>query len=222
MRRQLRRAFTLVEILVVISILGLLAGVLVVAIPSVFSENRDRVAQTEITLVKSSVDSFYRDLQTYPPNTFAEVARVFKSNAMMTDNNINSPAESLMFCLRTTGANGPYFNEQEVLSDGKLVNTDNDKKTQNVSNVPGEAIPFEMADPWGNPYLYLNLKQVSARSFVFQKADGSRITVEGKKLLEALEDKETGRQRAQGFALWSIGENGINEYGEGDDIASWR
>ena len=31
-----------------------------------------------------------------------------------------------------------------------------------------------------------------------------------------------GREIDSSVAVWSVGENGINEYGEGDDLASWK
>ena len=56
----------------------------------------------------------------------------------------------------------------------------------------------------------------------FQIGDGSRITIDGKKLLAALKDKENGRQKAHGYVIWSLGEDGKNDYGAGDDVNSWE
>lgn len=217
-----RDGFTLIELMVVILIIGLLAAVFAFAIPAVFSKNKVKVATLEIQMMRTSADSFEREFRDFPPNSISELPRLFKSQARVTDNNVNSPSEAFLFAVRARLGNGPFIKEDDVMKEGKYGNTDGDAAIPNFLKIDGASIPFELLDPWGNPYIYLKLSNIKGKSIAFQLGNGTRITVVGDKLLEALKDPSSGRQKANGYAIWSLGEDGVNDYGAGDDVVSWE
>ena len=63
-----RRAFTLVEIMVVIVIVGLLAGVVTVNVRGYLIKAKQNIARQEIATIKQSLESFYTLTGAYPTN----------------------------------------------------------------------------------------------------------------------------------------------------------
>lgn len=67
---------------------------------------------------------------------------------------------------------------------------------------PNEWKPMVFLDPWGRPFHYVEWESLPPAE---------------RKLGDRLVAGETQR-----YAIWSNGPNGENEWGEGDDIASWK
>lgn len=68
----------------------------------------------------------------------------------------------------------------------------------NIMNIDREQIRNDfLVDPWGNPY-HISI------------ADKNGVNVVGKHMVTSP------------VAVWSFGVNGVNEYGDGDDIRSWK
>jgi general secretion pathway protein G len=65
-RRAFRRGLTLIEIMVVIIILGLLAGLVAPRILGRVSEARGETARTQLELIRVALDSYYLDNGRYP------------------------------------------------------------------------------------------------------------------------------------------------------------
>lgn len=63
-----RRAFSLVELMVVIVIIGLLAGTVTVGIRSYLVRSKQNVAKMEISKICQAIESFYLEYDRYPTN----------------------------------------------------------------------------------------------------------------------------------------------------------
>ena len=71
-------------------------------------------------------------------------------------------------------------------------------------------------DIWGNPYVYIHHRDYGTK-FSYQSPEGLLFEVEAQK------NPATGTYYAPTtFQLWSLGSDGENQNGEGDDIVSWN
>jgi general secretion pathway protein G len=62
------KAFTLVELMVVLVILALLAGVVTVSVRSYLLRSKQNVAKLEISKMMQAIESFYATMNRYPTN----------------------------------------------------------------------------------------------------------------------------------------------------------
>ena len=60
--------FTLIELLVVIAILAVLAGVVVFAVNGINANSQQTACKTEARTVKTAIQAYYAENQTYPTN----------------------------------------------------------------------------------------------------------------------------------------------------------
>jgi hypothetical protein len=65
----MRRAFTIVELLVVISVIMILAGILTPVLVGVQGRARAKMAKTMISNLSVALDRYYHDFGQYPPDT---------------------------------------------------------------------------------------------------------------------------------------------------------
>jgi general secretion pathway protein G len=65
-RHQSRRAFSLVELMVVIVIIGLLAGVSTISVRTYLIHSKQNVAKLEISKICQALDTFYGQFDRYP------------------------------------------------------------------------------------------------------------------------------------------------------------
>ena len=63
-----RNGFSLVELMVVIVILGLLAGVVTISVRGYLIRSRQQIARTEISTIQNALDTFYSQHSRYPTN----------------------------------------------------------------------------------------------------------------------------------------------------------
>lgn len=66
--RSKRHAFSLVELMVVIVIVGLLAGVVTISVRSYLIRGKQSVAKLEIAKISEALDTFYTEYDRYPTN----------------------------------------------------------------------------------------------------------------------------------------------------------
>lgn len=76
-----RWAFTLVELMVVIVIIGLLAGVVTISVRSYLIRSRQNVAKLEIAKICQALDTYYSHYDKYPTNEKGIGALTEKSTA---------------------------------------------------------------------------------------------------------------------------------------------
>lgn len=67
-QRAIRSGFSLVELMVVIVIIGLLAGTVTVGVRSYMIRSKQNIAKTEIAKICQQLESFYLEYDRYPTN----------------------------------------------------------------------------------------------------------------------------------------------------------
>lgn len=114
---QARRAFTLVEVLIVVAIIGILMGLALVGVNAARKAIQARAIALEVTAIAQAVEGYKQKYQSYPPDgsslaafrahfqqvfpnmsnqEFVDLASVAKTPA---SGGIMDPAEALVFCL---------------------------------------------------------------------------------------------------------------------------
>ncbi len=226
-RRGGRRGLTLIELMVVILIIGIIAGVLTVAVTGAFGKGRDAEAQSTIRLLTAAIDSFEAQMRIYPPSSLDSLSQAIGQPA--TDpNTTNKGIEALVLALR-----GRALPSGALLQDDDFnrlrVNTDNadggEIMTSDPTGAGGNMLAWELRDPWGNPFVYVNFQDEfnSLIDPIIEVIDGTgtQHDIDLQTLKDALIDPATGVSVAPIYALWSFGPDGINDYGKGDDVVSW-
>lgn len=64
MRQQ--RGFTLIELMMVVTIIGILAGIAVVVVPKAQRKAAENVLKADLANMRKAIDDFYADKQRYP------------------------------------------------------------------------------------------------------------------------------------------------------------
>jgi general secretion pathway protein G len=64
--RRRQRGFTLIELIVVVTIIGLLAGIAVVGIGHAQQKARENILKADLANMRKAIDDFYADKQRYP------------------------------------------------------------------------------------------------------------------------------------------------------------
>jgi len=205
-----RRAsgFTLIEILVVISILAALIGLLVPTISAVRRRSQAKTCKTLIDSISGAIAQYASDFGDFPPTSLQELG--------LRSNGVNEGAEALVRCLSTGDREGPYFDFKEE----QLGNTDGDRlgpgPDPTHSKYPTREL-LEVLDPWGNPLVYFHYRDYrggrrGARVRIGDEDQSCRPQPSGK----------TGQYPGvDRFVIWSAGPDGVNEDGAGDDVTSW-
>ena len=95
------RAFTLIEILIVIGIISILAGLLLVAIQSARTNSKINLTKGRLMLLKTALANYENDFSDYPPSDGADGIK---------------GAANLYAALTTDRKNGPYVKLSDISS----------------------------------------------------------------------------------------------------------
>lgn len=229
MTRRGRHGFTLIELLIVIGIIVLLVGVLVVAFGGVFGKRDAARATATIETLKANIASYENRWGQAPPGTLQALGDLTRTLNLLENNDTNRGNETMVLALRSRREGGPYLDQNLFGDSARVGNLDGDTfladaLAANALDLPDTASTdlFEVLDPWGNPFIYVNIQDVRAGTVMdkITLIDGTVLEITAQECQEKLRHPVTG-DYPLGFALWSVGENGINEYGRGDDITSW-
>ncbi len=145
-----KRAFTLVELLVVIGILGILISLVTAGAQAARRRGAVTKAKTTISSLETAIAMYSSDMEAYPPT----------GNAAMVSALQDDP--------KNVNWDGPYMEfKQDELKGGELL------------------------DPWGRPYVFVSVNGGSPE------------------------------HRPRSYDLYSLGPNGTNDSGGGDDLVNW-
>lgn len=227
--RSRARGFTLIEILIVVAIIGLLAAVLLVSFSSVFGKSDRAQAQATIETLRANVEGFQARWGVPPPANLQELGMLAGYPTLTDPNRTNVGVEALVLALRSGREQGPYIDTALFADDDRRTNLDIDTVVEGALapeflDIPAEESRelYEIVDPWGNPFVYLDVKSVQTGNIEYDVtlANGTTTRIDPVECQNALRHPTTGAFPS-GYVIWSFGEDGINDYGRGDDITSW-
>jgi len=246
------RAFTLIELMVVVSIIALLAVFLVVGFSGLVQRARVRDTHSVILQVLQACDHFENAYGFYPPdnrdrelpetafnpagdpNTDLNVLEAMGAEDR-TDFSNDADLESiqcLMFSLLLERKGGPFI----TVDQKRLTNRDDGEASLYLDEdgdfVPdvGEGLPaphprtFELVDPWGTPFRF--------RSPTGREDDSAGYADGDDDDLQDLQDPSTPEVYSAGPNRVFGEDDGVDNDGDGDtdepgeldedDIASWQ
>jgi prepilin-type N-terminal cleavage/methylation domain-containing protein len=164
---QARKGFTLVEILIVISIIALLASMILAGVSYARRRAYEALAKTLVTNLSSAMETYYRDSGEYPGNN--------RSRFREGDNAFPALFEALFGQRPPRGKGGPSSPYME-LKESDVVVWDNDEEKYRPAE-PDEIRDPKMekwiTDPWGIPLVYRENKSRTPKRYMHnaQKAD---------------------------------------------------
>lgn len=213
LRQRTDAAFTLIEILVVITIISILASLTLVGVLKAKKSGLESAAKAELQTICARIENFRNSWGYFPPSSFAFLK--------VKGNGVNDGNETLFSYLLSRKKGGPFADD---LKEDRWVNADADELSQKdlktvtdaLDWVRGTAQLLEYTDFWNNPFVYIPATDYGKKS-TYQNIDGDTFEV------EAAKNPTTGTYCAPTtYQLWSLGADGVNQNGGGDDIVSWK
>jgi prepilin-type N-terminal cleavage/methylation domain-containing protein len=214
MKFQRNDAFTLMEMLVVVSIIALLAAILIPTLTAARLRAKITTTKTEIANLSAAIQLYASKYGDFPPSGLSAFG--VKVNAT------NNGNESMLACLATTNQGGPYLDWPEA----RLGNLDGDEAKTNVTKWWfGDNQLREALDIWGAPFVYFHFRDYD-KPKNFSKY--TRSNDEEVECIPGKSDRTAAFHNASSFQIWSFGPNGMNENGatpteeqDSDDITNW-
>lgn len=168
--RNLRQAMSLIELLVVISIIGVLAGLLLPAVGNVKKKARVVQAQKDMADMKGAISVYQHDYSRLPASapaaafgtdyTYGTTGTGYGTN-IYNNNNVGYQANNaeLMVILTAGATNGMTLpidpSVQNDLRNPRKIGYFNAKSSGASGATAGKGLGLDgvMRDPWGNPYI---------------------------------------------------------------------
>jgi type II secretory pathway pseudopilin PulG len=195
------RRFTLVELLVVITVIVVLMGISLPVLSGIRKRSQSKATEAFFQRLKLAIESYANDFGDYPPSDFARVP-LTKSNGE------NDGAEILVRCLTTSQKSGPYFTFEE----SELGNLDSDALTSDQNPTRTTIATrdlLEAVDVWGNAILYIHNRDYDKGGVI--QTGGQSVKVDAHK-----NSKTKQFAGLTSFQLFSAGPDG--EVGTPDDV----
>lgn len=193
-----RKAFTLVELLIVISIITVLTTMVSVGLLSAKGKAKIAATRALIANIQAGIENYYGAYGDYPPTALTDINPAAPSGA-------NNGIESVVYCLSSQDKGGPFL---LGILDSKYSNLDNDF-------FPGPAPLRELQDEWNAPIVYFHSRDYDnpskGNNYSFRKS-GDAITPQ---IIGAYYNSYT-------FQLWSAGPDEKNNNGLTDDVNNWK
>ncbi|MHC4409785.1 MAG: prepilin-type N-terminal cleavage/methylation domain-containing protein [Planctomycetota bacterium] len=219
---RLSRGFTLIEVLVVISIIGVLAGLVGVII----SKANEKAMRTgTITVIKTVLDTkirmFKQEFGRFPMSNIESLrksmgkSKPYKGIAFVDGNEINASIELLMVQLRHPDFSKKLQDDEMDMIEDPIGNIDDDSFAETpVGCRDSEA--REVLDAWGSPIVYF-FNGDYEKTFTVRNHLGEDVEV------VALKRKDGTYYNPDSFQLISLGPDGVQNMEEfGDDVTSFK
>lgn len=191
--------FTLIEMLVVVAIIGLLIGLVTVALAGQSETGRITDCRARIVGLAQLIESYADRMGDYPPSRLGALG-------LKGANADNEGIEACVAALRS----GAYTGRRP--EEAWLGNTDGDANA-GLKSADGSTALLELLDPWDNPLIYIGNADYG-HEFSYRLASGDV------RVRAALNATTGAPHQFEGFQLLSAGPDG--ELGTDDDLANYE
>lgn len=207
--QRFQRGFTLIEVLVVVAILGVLAGLISVLVTT--AQRKKEIFQTEqaVLQLRTAIDNYESDFKKLPPMMVSQFAGSKWAGLSVAGNTTNECSECLLVALRHPDLRTPLGELSTPYG-----NTDDDiwNKIPEGSTAPEAK---EVLDSWGNPIIYID-KNHYEQPVQIMLSNGTTVEV------HAVKGPNGNFYNQAGYQLISLGPNEVQDEGEGDDIHNFN
>jgi len=201
--RRRERGFSLIEILVVITIIGLLMGFAALALGRYREAGRETDCKARIEALSLQVESYADRVGDYPPSRLADLG-------VKDANEVNEGIESLAAALRHRDYAGKRPDE-------RWMGNGDDDRSASLDAVDGSDALLEILDPWDNPFIYIVNGQYDEPAVYRIDAQGGVEDVDAR----AAKNPLTGAfHRFDTFQIRSAGADGYLD--TEDDLANYE
>ncbi len=153
--RRAERGFTLVEVIVVLSVVLLLTGIAVPMLSSYMEDGRRARAEAECKVIGASVSSFYKDLGVWPARNSAasnnQIYVLLTGNTMPTTNPFTAGHQWITWGMST--ARGDLANYHLTVNTPQATTGAAYTTTGNIRWRGPYSNGNTPLDPWGRPYV---------------------------------------------------------------------
>lgn len=203
MRARGRSAFTLLEIMTVLLIIGLLVGFFAVQGQRILAGADVQTTRNRLATLQNLLESYRAREGDYPDDRLPEG---------IAGNGVNDPAEALFLAFFA-----PEYQGQAPNQDW-LVNTDGDATSRSLTRLPEREL-FEIGDRWGNPIVYFDFRHYAQAEATVHA--GPEDGAPAEQHVRPRRNPRTGLWYEEGrFQLLSAGEDG--QFGTDDDLANFK
>lgn len=206
--QRVQRGFTLIEVLVVVSILGVLAGLISILVVQAQAKKlefeTDQIVKAQLP---TAIDLFKSQFKKLPPMTMAELAGYPRWTGLsVPGNTTNEGGECLLVALRHPDLTTPL---NQLPGANPFGNTDGDiwNKTPEGSDYVEAK---EILDAWGNPIVYISKNFYDQPVRIVNRL-GTEIEV------HAVKRPSGAYYNPDSFQVISLGKNEVQDDADGDD-----
>lgn len=219
MKRQ-EKGFTLIEVLVVVSILGVLMGLVSLLVLRASSRQRELESEQLVkTYLPNSIERYKQEFKRLPPMSMKELNGIprWKSLSIPENNSTNECNECLLVALRHPDFSAPLSDGDLPVTEAPFGNTDEDDFNQ-VPDGSDTAAAREILDAWGNPVVYIHKNKYGTPVRIVNHM-GVEVDV------EAVRKPDGAYYNPTSYQIISVGENGEQDVDDpvaSDDIYNFK
>lgn len=209
-----QRGFSFIEILVVMGIIAVLAGLSVVAVNILAEKGPEMQTRNLLQKTQSSILAFKQHFSTHPPIKLKDLPRTVgdrKTKIQGRTTPENEGIETLYQALTYRG-----FTAGAEWEGGQLSNVDDDE-LKTAINMLNDPKLWEIKDAYEHPLVYIDNRsyhETTKTPLRYMNGNGDTFDV------VAWRNEETGQfEQPQSFQLFSVGPDG--EPNTEDDLKAW-
>jgi len=204
-----KHGFTLLEMLVVISIIAILSGLVVTGMTTAKAKAKVQVTKALISKIAAALESYYAAYGDYPPTDLSDLY-------LGASNGVNNGIESVVACLSDQNKGGPFLSG---IPENKYTNKDGDSCSPPPTNWWfGDGQLREIVDEWNNPLVYFHSRDYD-NPF---KGSNYSFNISGAAVAPQRNPNTAAFYGATTFQIWSAGMDEKNDNGTGNDVNSWN